>query len=90
MLQCHPDPLILSLECPKRGQQPGNLLIFRWTASPFSEEREKSNSLKMNEQCGDVYENKGPLWKTGWQSGNVIENKGGHALKAGMLLKKMT
>jgi len=25
--------------------------------------------LKMNEQCGNVYENKGPLWKTGAEAG---------------------
>ncbi|MGA9056791.1 MAG: hypothetical protein WB763_09810 [Terriglobia bacterium] len=47
----------------------------------------KKNSSKVNEQRGNVYENKGPLWKTDWQSGNVIENKGTYALKAGMLLK---
>jgi hypothetical protein len=41
----------------------------------------------MKQQCGDVYENKEPLWKTGWQSGNVIENKGTYKSKAGMLLK---
>jgi hypothetical protein len=45
--------------------------------------------LKMNEQCGNVHENKGPLWKTGaeagmsmkkndlpHQDGNVTEKKG--------------
>jgi hypothetical protein len=42
----------------------------------------------MNDRCGDVYENKGPLWKTGRQSGNVIENKGTYEFKAGMLLKR--
>jgi hypothetical protein len=47
----------------------------------------RKNSSKLNEQRGNVYENKGPLWKTGWQSGNVIENKGTYAFKAGMLLK---
>jgi hypothetical protein len=41
----------------------------------------------LTEQCGDVYENKGPLWKTGGQSGNVSENKGSYGPKAGMLLK---
>jgi carbohydrate-selective porin OprB len=34
-----------------------------------------------------VYENKGPLWKTGGQSGNVYEHKGSYRSKAGMLLK---
>jgi hypothetical protein len=45
----------------------------------------KNNSLKLNEQSRDVYENKGPLWKTGWQSGNVVENKGTYESEAGML-----
>src|SRR5208337_2075330 len=31
---------------------------------------------KMNEQRGNVYENKGPLWKTRYLSRNVYENKG--------------
>ncbi|MGB7591229.1 MAG: hypothetical protein WBO19_08315, partial [Terriglobia bacterium] len=25
--------------------------------------------LKLNEQCGNIYENKGPLWKTGGEAG---------------------
>jgi hypothetical protein len=29
---------------------------------------------KLNEQSGNVIENKGPLWKSGGKSGNVIEN----------------
>jgi hypothetical protein len=33
-------------------------------------------SLKLNELSGNVYENKGPLWKTRRQSWNVHENKG--------------
>ena len=44
--------------------------------------------LKMKERRGNVYENKGPLWKTGWQIGNVIENTGTYEFKAGMLLKR--
>ena len=42
---------------------------------------------KMNERCGNVYENKGRLWTTRRRSGNVIENKGSYAQNAGMLLK---
>jgi hypothetical protein len=41
----------------------------------------------MNERRGNVYENKGPLWKTWGQSWNVIENKGTCGLNPGMLLK---
>jgi hypothetical protein len=45
------------------------------------------DSSKLTEQSGDVYENKGPLWKTWGQSGNVTENKGSYSSKVGMLLK---
>jgi hypothetical protein len=48
----------------------------------------KKEFLKMNDRRGNVYENKGPLWKTGWQSWNVIENKGTYEFKARMLLKR--
>jgi hypothetical protein len=41
----------------------------------------------MSDQCGDVYENKGPGFHERRQSGNVTENKGTYALKAGMSLK---
>jgi hypothetical protein len=54
--------------------------------SAIGRERKK-NSSKVKERRGNVYENKGPLWKTGWQSGNVVENKGTYAFKAGTLLK---
>ena len=50
---------------------------------------ETVEELKMNDRCGNTYENKGPLWKTGTEAGmfqkkrqlrakcgNVIENKG--------------
>jgi hypothetical protein len=30
----------------------------------------------LNDQCGNVIENKGPLWKTRAQSRNVYEKKG--------------
>ena len=87
MLQCHPDPPIHSLECPKRGQKPGKLPFLRWTASPFPKEKEKNNCLKMKERSGNVIENKGSVFPSPERSGNVIENKGGCALKAGMSLK---
>jgi hypothetical protein len=37
---------------------------------------ETVENLKMNERYGNVYENKGPLWKTWGLSRNVYENKG--------------
>jgi len=59
MLQRHSDPPILSLACPKRGQEPGKLPFLMWTASQFSEEKEENNSLKMKGRCRNVVENKG-------------------------------
>jgi hypothetical protein len=47
----------------------------------------EKKSLKMNELCGNVYENKGSLLKEWRRSGNVIENKGTYGLKAGIVLK---
>jgi hypothetical protein len=35
----------------------------------------KKNSSKMNEQCGNLYENKGPLWKTHSQAGMSMKTK---------------
>jgi len=43
--------------------------------------------LFLREQRGNVYENKGLLWKKGRRGGNVYENKRSYALKAGMYLK---
>jgi hypothetical protein len=40
----------------------------------------------MKEQSGNVFENKGALWKKWWQGGNVVENTYSYTLKAGMLL----
>jgi hypothetical protein len=58
----------------------------RMTPPPFSPNRqhvaaffchdERGNFKKVNEQYGNVYENKGSSWKTRGQSGNVYENKG--------------
>jgi hypothetical protein len=48
----------------------------------------KKEFLKMKHRRGNVHENKGPLWKTGWKSGNIIENKGTYEFKPGMLLKR--
>jgi hypothetical protein len=43
--------------------------------------------IKMNEQCGNVIENKGSLFHSSRRSGNAVENKGGYPQNAGMLLK---
>jgi hypothetical protein len=49
---------------------------------------ETVENLKMNEQRGNVIENKGPRLENRKGSLNVTENKGSYALKAGMLLKR--
>jgi hypothetical protein len=41
----------------------------------------------VKERSGNVYENKGPVWKKWERSGNVAENKGTYRFKAGMYLK---
>jgi hypothetical protein len=41
----------------------------------------------MKERSGNVYENKGPVWKKWERSTNVYENKVVRFIKAGMLLK---
>jgi len=42
----------------------------------------------MNVQSGDVVENKVPDSRIQELSGNVIENKGGYALKSGNVVEK--
>jgi sporulation protein YlmC with PRC-barrel domain len=44
--------------------------------------------LKLNEQRGNVIENKGSSLENRVQSGNIIENKCTYAQNAGMLLKR--
>jgi hypothetical protein len=53
----------------------------------FQEGKGKLVNSKKNDQCCNVYENKGPLWKTGGKSGNVYENKASYLAKAGKSLK---
>ena len=59
--------------------------------SPFgqdvgcSEARKQKDSSKMQEQSGNVYENKGPSFHGPTKSGNVIENKDTYEYKPGML-----
>ena len=36
---------------------------------------EAVEDLKMNDQCGNVIENKGPLWKTGGEAGMSMKTK---------------
>jgi hypothetical protein len=49
--------------------------------------KQEKNALESNERRTNIYENKGPLWKTSAPSANVYGNKGGWPLNPGMLLK---
>jgi hypothetical protein len=80
-------PPTRSRKYPKRGKKLGRPLGFRRTASPCSDEKQKKNSLKMSDRCAYTHENNGATFHERRQSGNVAENKGSYALKAGMLLK---
>jgi len=56
-------------------------------SSDNSQGVEAVENIKMKEQRGNVYENKGPACSGPGQSGNVIENEYSYAQSAGMLLK---
>ena len=71
----------------RHGKQRGVSVIAQ-TKRRVLYEREKRDSLKLNERGGNLYENKGSAFSSPWRSGNVTENKGSYALKAGMLLKR--
>jgi len=47
----------------------------------------QTSLLFLHVRCGNVYENKGPLWKRWGGSGNVYENKGSYPFKAGIYVK---
>ena len=44
----------------------------------------KKDFLKLTERHGNVYESKGPLWKTWGRTGNVYQNKDSWLFKPGM------
>jgi hypothetical protein len=51
-------------------------------------EMKERDASKLGELCGNVYENKGPVFHGREESGNVIENKGSYALKSGNVVEK--
>ena len=60
---------------------------MRRTKSFSSAAEARKNFSKLTERPGNVYENKGPLWKTWEGSWNVTENKGAYWFNPGMLQK---
>ena len=59
----------------KGGERPANGLAVLWAGSLASFEGAEDSSLKLTERTGNVYENKGPVWKGLERSGNVVDNK---------------
>jgi hypothetical protein len=62
--------------------------VFAQTKGRALYEKEKDDFSKLEERGGNVYENKGPAFSSLRRSGDVTENKGSYALRAGMLLKR--
>jgi hypothetical protein len=61
-------------EWAKSHKKPARRLAAPQANSLASQAEAKKNSSKLNERTGNVYENKGALWKTRKRSGNVYEN----------------
>jgi hypothetical protein len=53
-----------SRESAKRDEKPANLPPIPKTRSHFKPGRAKEDYLRMNERCGNVVENKGPMLKS--------------------------
>jgi hypothetical protein len=85
--RCRPAAAIHFRECLQRDEKSAICPTAARTTSPSSQGKEEKNSLKLSDQCGNVFENKGRLWKTWGRTGNVIENKGTYTSQARMLLK---
>jgi hypothetical protein len=64
-----------------------SLALCSSAPSPFFRPQIPPRSQKVRDRRGNVYENKGSLWKKWGQSGNVYENKGSYVLKAGIYMK---
>ena len=72
------------------GESLGNMegIVDSDIASDNSQSVGAMEDLKLNEQHGNVIENKGPRLENRKGSLNITENKGSYVLKAGMLLKR--
>ena len=42
---------------------------------------ERMEDSKMNDRCGNIYENKGPVWKTGMEAGISLKTNGLSSLR---------
>jgi hypothetical protein len=61
---------------PQAGRKGGKLSCHAREKKPAVAGEAKKNSLKLTVQRGNLYENKGPLWKAWRRSRNVYENTG--------------
>jgi hypothetical protein len=52
-----------------------SLALCSSAPSPFFRPQIPPRSQKMKEQCRNVYENKGPLWKTAGEAGMLVKTK---------------
>jgi hypothetical protein len=64
-----------SRECAKRDEKPRKLVCYAKAKKSTATGNAKENSPKLTERSLNVYENKGPLWKTSERSLNLYENK---------------
>ena len=76
---------IRSRKCAKRDEKPAIGEVAPRTESSSLHGKQVNDSTKKTERTGNVYENKGPLWKTWERPGNVYENKGSYPFDPGML-----
>ena len=76
MLQCYYPPPNPLPRASLAGRKARKLARRATDKKSFVAGGAKKNSSKLNDRRGNVYENKGPLWKTQGQSANVFENKG--------------
>jgi hypothetical protein len=81
------DCLLLTADCllHLRGVRAcGTLRLYhrpRQDVTSATERRNGRNFKKVREPSGNIYENKGWLWKTLGRTGNVHENKGDTSIK---------
>ncbi len=68
------------LACPGDEKPPASGKMICWQASSVNHQRltvggNSERILFLNEQCGNVIENKGPLWKTRRKAGMFVKIK---------------
>jgi hypothetical protein len=69
-------------QVPNGDEKPARSLAAQRTSG-----RTKQRRVHKTERTGNVYENKGALWKNWERTGNIVENKGSYVSISGILLK---